>query len=39
MGEMALIILTGRRVSSEKIEKTGFQFQFDKLDLALQDCL
>jgi len=39
MGEMALIILTGRRVSSDKIEKTGFQFQFDKLDLALQDCL
>jgi uncharacterized protein (TIGR01777 family) len=39
MGEMALIILKGRRVSSEKIEKTGFQFKFDKLELALQDCL
>ncbi len=39
MGEMALIILKGRRVSSEKIEKTGFQFKFDKLELAFQDCL
>ncbi|WP_310558811.1 TIGR01777 family oxidoreductase [Flavobacterium sp.] len=39
LGEMALIILKGRRVSSEKIEKTGFQFKFDKLELALQDCL
>lgn len=39
MGEMALIILTGRRVSSEKIEKTGFQFQFIKLENALKDCL
>ena len=39
LGEMALIILTGRRVSSDKIEKTGFQFRFDKLELALRDCL
>ncbi|MBC7439834.1 MAG: DUF1731 domain-containing protein, partial [Flavobacterium sp.] len=39
LGEMALIILKGRRVSSGKIEKTGFQFQFDKLELALRNCL
>jgi NAD dependent epimerase/dehydratase family enzyme len=39
LGEMALIILKGRRVSSNKIEKTGFQFQFDTLELALKDCL
>ena len=39
LGEMALIILTGRRVSSDKIEKTGFQFQFSNLELALGDCI
>ncbi len=39
LGEMALIILKGRRVSSDKIEKTGFQFQFNRLELALKDCL
>ncbi|TRX23040.1 TIGR01777 family protein [Flavobacterium franklandianum] len=39
LGEMALIILAGRRVSSEKIEKTGFQFQFNNLELALEDCI
>jgi uncharacterized protein (TIGR01777 family) len=39
MGEMALIILKGRRVSSDKIEKTGFQFQFNELELALKNCL
>ena len=39
LGEMALIILKGRRVSSDKIEKTGFQFQFKTLELALKDCL
>lgn len=39
MGEMAQIILTGQRVSSSKIEKTGFQFQFTSLEKALRDCL
>ena len=39
LGEMALIILKGRRVSSEKIEKTGFKFQFPTLEKALIDCL
>lgn len=39
MGELAQIILKGRRVSSEKIEKTGFQFQFNNLELALKNCL
>lgn len=39
MGEMAQIILTGRRVSSGKIEKTGFKFQFTTLKQALRDCL
>lgn len=39
MGEMAAIVLTGRRVSSEKIEQTGFQFKFRNLEEALKDCL
>ncbi|MFE3868611.1 TIGR01777 family oxidoreductase [Flavobacterium sp. LS2P90] len=39
MGEMAKIVLTGRRVSSDKIESTGFQFKYKKLDEALKDCL
>ena len=39
MGEMAQIVLTGQRVSSEKIEKTGFKFQYRTLKEALQDCL
>lgn len=39
MGEMAQIILTGRRVSSIKIEETGFKFRFTTLKEALMDCL
>lgn len=39
LGEMSQIILTGRRVSSVKIEETGFKFQFTNLKLALRDCL
>lgn len=39
MGEMADIVLTGQRVSSDKIEKTGFVFKFTKLSYALRDCL
>lgn len=39
MGEMSKIILTGRRVSSEKIEKLGFKFKFKNLEEALKDCL
>jgi uncharacterized protein (TIGR01777 family) len=39
LGEMAQIILTGRRVCSVKIEETGFRFQFATLKQALGDCL
>lgn len=39
MGEMASIILTGRRVSSDKIKKLGFRFQFRNLEKALKECL
>jgi uncharacterized protein (TIGR01777 family) len=38
-GEMSKLILTGRRVSSEKLEKLGFQFKFNNLELAIRDCL
>ncbi len=39
MGEMAVIVLTGLRVSSDKIEKTGFEFKYKSLQLALNNCL
>ena len=39
LGEMAQIILKGRRVSSEKIEKIGFKFQFKELEQAIRECL
>lgn len=39
MGEMAKIVLTGRRVSSDKMEQTGFKFKFNTLEEALRDCL
>jgi uncharacterized protein (TIGR01777 family) len=39
LGEMAQIILKGRRVSSQKIVTTGFKFQFTNLEEALKDCL
>lgn len=38
-GEMAQIVLTGQRISSDKILKTGFVFKFTKLGYALRDCL
>ena len=39
LGDMAQILLTGRRVSSEKIEKIGVQFRFKNLEDALNNCL
>ena len=39
MGEMSSIVLTGRRVSSDKIKRIGFRFQFENLKKALKDCL
>ena len=39
MGEMAMIVLTGRRVSSDKIKSLGFKFKFSNLEMALEDCL
>jgi uncharacterized protein (TIGR01777 family) len=39
LGEMAQLVLKGRRVASDKIEKTGFQFQYTDLEKALRNCL
>ena len=39
MGEMADVVLTGNRVSAEKIIKSGFVFQFPELAAAFQDAI
>lgn len=36
-GEMAIILLEGSRVSSKKIEKSGFSFRFKTLEKALEN--
>lgn len=38
-GQMAVILLKGSRVSSEKIENSGFKFQFKTLAKALENLL
>lgn len=38
-GEMAMILLQGSRVSNKKIKALGFNFSYDKLELALSDLL
>jgi uncharacterized protein (TIGR01777 family) len=39
LGEMAGIVLGGNRVSSEKIEKTGYSFKFKEINEAIKDLL
>ncbi|GHN00261.1 NAD-dependent epimerase [Cytophagales bacterium WSM2-2] len=39
IGQMAEIVLTGSKVSSEKIKREGFHFRYQNLDEALQDIL
>jgi uncharacterized protein (TIGR01777 family) len=39
MGEMATIVLAGRRVSSDKIKSLGFRFKFKNLKRAIVDCI
>jgi len=39
VGEMASVVLNGAIISSEKIQMTGFQFQFPQLDKALENLL
>jgi len=39
MGEMADVVLTGSRVSAEKIVKSGFEFKFPELAAAFKDVI
>ena len=39
LGQMSQAILEGTRVSSKKIKKTGFEFQFTDLETALTNCV
>ncbi len=39
LGEMSKAVLKGQRVSSQKIQKTGFEFQFTDLERTLLSCL
>lgn len=36
-GEMSVVLLKGNKVSSKKIEKSGFVFEFKKIDKALNN--
>jgi NAD dependent epimerase/dehydratase family enzyme len=38
-GEMAIILINGTRVSSEKIRAAGFVFEYSKIEDALEDLL
>jgi NAD dependent epimerase/dehydratase family enzyme len=37
LGEMVTMVVEGSRVSPAKIQQTGFDFKFEKLDEALRD--
>ena len=39
LGEMSDLVLTGPKVSGEKIKAAGFKFEFESLDNALTDLL
>ncbi len=39
LGERASLLLKGSRVSAEKVLASGFEFEYSKLDAALQDLL
>jgi uncharacterized protein (TIGR01777 family) len=39
LGEMSIAVLKGQRVSSEKIQNAGFDFEFTDLERALISCL
>lgn len=39
LGEMSKIVLTGRRISSNKVEELGFQFKHNNLEDTLRKCL
>ncbi len=39
LGEMSVLALEGSRISSRKIENSGFRFEYDNLDKALTDVI
>jgi uncharacterized protein (TIGR01777 family) len=39
MGERYQLVFTSNRASSEKIQNTGFKFDYDNLELALEDVI
>jgi hypothetical protein len=39
LGEMAVMVTGGNRVSNQKIVKSGFQYKFNTLEEALNDLL
>jgi uncharacterized protein len=39
IGEMAVIVINGSKISSEKIQETGFKFQFSELEATLRNLL
>lgn len=39
LGEMSVAVLKGERVSFEKLQKAGFQFQYTNLEAALSLCV
>ena len=39
LGEMSVAVLEGQRVSSEKIQKSGFEFRFTDIEIALSHSL
>ncbi|MEX0996687.1 MAG: TIGR01777 family oxidoreductase [Flavobacteriaceae bacterium] len=39
LGEMAILLTSSQKVSSQKIENTGFEFDFPSLQMAVQDLL
>lgn len=39
LGQMSEAVLTGQRVSSEKIQSTGYEFQFTDIEKALISCI
>lgn len=39
LGEMSILVLNSNRCSDDKLQKTGFSFQFESIETALKDLL
>lgn len=39
LGEMASLVLKGNKVSSEKVQQAGFEFQYERIEKALENLL